>query len=306
LKPVADKITTLTGLSPYLQHNIVWSVATIIVLWLLWHLFVRIVARRLKDAHGLFMWRKAATNASMVLGIVIIGGIWFNGFQSLTTFAGLFVAGLVIALRDLLVNMAGWMFILWRKPFVIGQRIQIGDIAGDVVNIRLFQFSLLEIGNWVAADQPTGRVVQIPNGKIFTEPQSIYHGSFDYIWNEIPVLITFESDWKKAKKTLSEICTRHASHVSEAARTAFRDAANIFLLTADEVEPRVYTKVEGSGVLLTLRYLCPPNQRRVSEEAIWEEILDAFAACDDIDFAYPTSRIYKTDTEDDLPRANPK
>ncbi|RQV98059.1 mechanosensitive ion channel family protein, partial [bacterium] len=205
--------------------NLFWTLLTLVVLWTLRLIAVRLVAKRGRDARSLYTWRKTVTNISAIIGILIIGRIWFEGFQSLATFAGLLTAGLAIALRDPLVNIAGWMFILWRKPFVIGERIQIGSIAGDIVDIRLFQFSLLEIGNWVAADQPTGRVVHIPNGKVFTEPQSNYHGGFNYIWNEIPVLVTFESNWEQAKKLLDEICSRHASHISETARKAFRDAA---------------------------------------------------------------------------------
>lgn len=277
--------------------NIFWTLLTILLLWVLRLFVVRIIARNARDTRSLYMWRKTVTNAAAVIGILIVGRIWFEGFQSLATFAGLLTAGLAIALKDLLVNMAGWMFILWRKPFKIGQRIQIDGVAGDVIDIRLFQFSLLEIGNWVAADQPTGRIVHIPNGKVFTDPQSVYHGGFDYIWNEIPVLVTFESNWRKAKELLSEICLTHASSISDSARQAFRDAAHKFLLTVDDVEPRVFTSVEDSGVLLTLRYLCPPAQRRTTEESIWEDILEVFSKNDDIDFAYPTTRYYNNVVE---------
>ena len=80
--------------------------------------------------------------------------------------------------------------------------------------MRLFQFSLLEIGNWVAADQSTGRVIHVPNGKVFGEALINYSKGFQYIWNEIPVRITFESDWQKAKGLLQEIADRHAASLS--------------------------------------------------------------------------------------------
>ena len=93
-----------------------------------------------------------------------------EGLRSLGTFLGLLSAGLAIALKDVVASMAGWIFILWRRPFQLGDRIQIGDRAGDVVDLRLFQFTLLEIGNWVDADQSTGRSIHVPNGAVFTEP----------------------------------------------------------------------------------------------------------------------------------------
>ena len=85
--------------------------------------------------------------------------------------------------------------------------------AGDVIDIRLFQFSINEIGNWVDADQSTGRIIHIPNGIVFTEPQANYTAGFQYIWNEIPVLVTFESDWKKAKQILTDIVNHHGVYI---------------------------------------------------------------------------------------------
>ena len=81
----------------------------------------------------------------------------------------------------------GLGFIIWRHPFRVGDRIQVGDQAGDVIDLRIFQFSLMEIGNWVAADQSTGRIIHVPNGIVFTHPLANYSLGFDYIWNEIPI-----------------------------------------------------------------------------------------------------------------------
>lgn len=69
-----------------------------------------------------------------------------------------------------LVSSVLWLFILWRRPFELGDRIQIGEDAGDVIDSRIFQFTILEIGNWVAADQSTGRLIHIPNQSVFTTP----------------------------------------------------------------------------------------------------------------------------------------
>lgn len=87
---------------------------------------------------------------------------------------------------------------------------QIGQHVGDVIDIRLFQFTILEIGNWVEADQSTGRLIHMPNAKVFQEPQANYSTGFEYIWHEIPVMVTFESNWKKTKTILQEIVTKHA------------------------------------------------------------------------------------------------
>ena len=87
---------------------------------------------------------------------------------------------------------------------------------GDVIDIRVFQFSILEVGNWVDADQSTGRIINIPNGKVFTETMVNYTTGFEYIWNEMPVLVTFESEWEKAKEAANgKIAEKRAAHTSE-------------------------------------------------------------------------------------------
>jgi small-conductance mechanosensitive channel len=108
----------------------------------------------------------------------------------------------------------------------------------------------------------------------------------------VPVLVTFETNWRKAKEILLEIASKHAEHLSKSAARQVRKAAQKFMIFYGILTPTVYTSVRESGILLTIRYLCEPRKRRGTEQAIWEDILDAFAKFDDIDFAYPTRRYF--------------
>jgi small-conductance mechanosensitive channel len=280
------------GLGPEIQAKLLISILTILVVLFLRWLLLRILFQRIEDVLVRYRWKKSSAYIAFVFVLLVLGRVWFEGFQSIATFLGLLSAGLAIALRDLLVNLAGWIFIMWRRPFEVGDRIQIGNLAGDVIDLRIFQFTLMEIGAWVNADQSTGRVIHVPNGKVFTEAQANYHKGFQYIWNEIPVLITFESNWERAKKILQEIGIKHAEHLSASAEQRIKEASQKFMIFYSKLTPAVYTTVKDSGVLLTIRYLCEPRRRRDSEQAIWEDILEAFATCPDIDFAYPTQRFY--------------
>jgi len=274
-------------------YNKIWaSLVVVLLFWLCRLLATYLVERRTEDVQALYRWRKASTYLAVILSALVIGWIWFEDLRSWSTFLGLVSAGLAIALREPLTNLAGWVFILWRHPFGMGDRVQIGDHAGDVVDVRLFQFTMLEIGNWVAADQSTGRVIHVPNGKVFSEALINYSKGFEYIWNEIPVRITFESDWQKAKDVLQEIADRHAAHLDSEAQERIRQTARRHMIVYSALTPAVYTRVEPFGVLLTVRYLCAPRQRRSSETAIWEDILRAFAARPEVEFAYPTQRFY--------------
>ncbi len=292
MNKITDWIQTTLGLSPSLQAKLLDSFIIIILLWLTRTLIIRIVRRKTENVRTRYTWRKSATYIAGALGVLLIGRVWFTGFQSLATFLGLMSAGVAIALKDLLANIAGWLFLLWRKPFEVGDRIQVGKNAGDVIDLRFFEFTIMEIGNWVAAEQSTGRIIHIPNGKVFTEPIANYSKGFQYIWNEIRVLITFESNWRKAKEILMRTAKLHAEHLSKSAERKVKAASRKYMIFYSTLTPTVYTTVEDSGVMLTIRYLCEPRKRRETEQAIWEDILTEFGKCKDIDFAYPTRRYY--------------
>jgi small-conductance mechanosensitive channel len=274
------------------QERLLVSVAVLLTLWLIRLLLLTVVNRRSEDVRVRYRWKKTSQYVMATLSVFFLGMIWIQGFQSLATYLGLVSAGLAIALRELVANFVGWAFILWRRPFEVGDRIQIGDTAGDVIDLRIFQFTLLEIGNWVDADQSTGRVIHVNNGQVFTESVANFSKGFEHIWNEIAVLVTFESNWQKAKEILRDIANRHDEELSAAAEEKLREAARRFMIFYSKLTPTVYTSVKDCGVMLTIRYLCNPRRRRSSEESMWEDILHAFAENDDIDFAYPTQRFY--------------
>ncbi len=227
----------------------------------------------------------------------MIGREWLKGFTSLATFLGLASAGFAIALKDPLTNLAAWAFIVWRRPFEVGDRIEVAKHRGDVIDVHLFQFTLNEIGVWVDADQSTGRIIHIPNQLVFTEPVANYDKGFKYIWNEVPVLVTYESNWRKAKEILTAIAFKHAEHLTAEAERDLLAASQQYLINYRKLTPIVYTSTAPSGILLTIRYLIEPRRRRGTVSAIWDDILTEFAKAKDIDLAYHTVRSFSNPIE---------
>lgn len=287
-----QNIADLLNISLALAENLLYTAAALLTSFLLKELTCRIVNRNVDDDKRRYHARKTITYIYVGILIVAIGGIWFQGMQSLGTFLGLASAGLAVALHDTIANMAGFFFIEARKPFRVGDRIEIDGVQGDVIDIRLFQFSIVEVGNWVDADQSTGRIIHVPNSLPLKMPLSNSHIGFEYIWNEIPVLVTFESDWKKAKQLLAGISKENAENLSPGMQDQIRRAARKYLIVAGKLTPTVYTTVKDSGIMLTIRYLVDPRQRRGTEQKMWEDILEAFAAEPNIDLAYNTTRFY--------------
>jgi small-conductance mechanosensitive channel len=293
MNEISEFITEHTGLSLNTQAKIVISFLIIFFLSLFRFIILRLVWRQTLDVKIRYQWKRTISFIIPFVSVVLIGAVWIKAFEQFGTFLGLFTAGIAIALKEPLTNLAGWLFILFRKPFVVGDRVQVGPHTGDIIDIRLFQFTMLEVGNWVDADQSTGRIIHLPNGKVFIEPQANFSSGFEYIWNEVKVNITFESNWEKAKTILEEIINVHAENVHLKAKKEIMEASKSYMIYYKHLTPIVYTAVKEYGVCLTIRYLCNPRKRRGSENKIWQNILTQFKQNPDIQFAYPTTRFYK-------------
>ncbi len=285
------------GIAPGVLQNVVFTLLAFLAYLVLRRVVTGVLERRLHDAARRFIVIKTVNYVLGAVFAVAAMVIWFGGFTGWSAYLGIVSAGLAIALQDPLTNLAGWLFISIRKPFVVGDRIEIAGHAGDVIDLRPFQFTLIEIGNWVDADQSTGRLIHVPNGWVFKHTTANSTAGFEFIWNEIPVLVTFESDWARAKELLLEVARRHTDVPDEQASAEVQQASKRYMIFFQHLTPIVWTSVAGSGVMLTVRYICRPRRRRGTTTAIWEDVLQAFAAEPGIDFAYPTTRFYDNPRE---------
>ncbi|MEQ1855608.1 MAG: mechanosensitive ion channel domain-containing protein [Longimicrobiales bacterium] len=276
------------------QRNLLISLVVIVLLFFARRAIMGFVQRNVEAQPLRYRWSKSTAYAAFVVGGLILIQVWFTAIQSLGTFLGLLSAGLAIALKDLVADLAGWFFILWRRPFELGDRIEVAGLKGDVVDRTIFQITIMEVGNWIDADQSTGRLIHIPNSLVFTQPLANYVAGFPYLWNELKVGVTFESDWRKAKAILEDIAKDFAVDLKKDESAVRRKDDDRFLIRYRKLTPIVYTSVADAGVLLTLRYICGPRERRGTGAVLWETILERFAAEPDIDFA-PTQRTITVD-----------
>ncbi len=291
IQPIVAATESLLNSGNILGKAII-SLIIIAIALVIRRLLLRLIMRQHFSTETAYFWNKAITYGVMGLMALVVGGIWLYGVQNMATFLGLLSAGIAVALREPIVNLAGWLFILLRHPIFLGDRIEIDGIKGDVIDLSPFFFSVLEIGNWVSAEQNTGRIIHIPNVKIFTASVANYTQQFPYIWDEIPVVITFESNWEKAKGILEAILEASSMKFSKPEERELRETAMRYYIKLGPLTPVVYTSVVDSGVMLTMRYLTPVRQRRSREQAIWEDVLRAFSQEDDIDLAYNTQRVF--------------
>ncbi len=287
-----DWITEQLGISPAVQGKLLASFVVLALAVLIRALTIRAVQRAADDNEVVYRAGKLATYSATIVVGLSLAWIWLDSVNNLATYLAVVSAGLAIALADVLKNMAGWGYIVIRRPFKVGDRIEIGGTKGDVLDIRLFRFTVAEVGNWVDAEQATGRLVHIPNGSLFSDQVANYTEGFEFIWHEVPVLITFESNWRAGKALLEDIVKRVAPDIEARAGARIRETARSYHIKLGVLTPTVYTTVKDSGVLLTARFLVDVRERRGLDQTVWEQLLEGFAADPDLDLAYPTIRAY--------------
>ena len=265
----------------------------LICFWLIRKAVLYLISKKVSNIARMHTSKKIFGSVLSIMLMLIIAKIWIEDQKSMVNFLGLLAAGLAIALQDMIKCFAGWIYILLRRPFSTGDRVQIGETQGDVIDIGAWKVTLNEINDWADQDQSTGRIIHIPNSQLLTKPIANYTAEFAYIWNELRFIITFESDWQKTRELMDKTCDRHVQKFTEKEAKNLRHSSENYMLVYTKLTPIVYTAIKENGVQITLRYLVKPRDRRFSEDKIWRAILTIIDENDDINLAYNTIRIHQ-------------
>lgn len=262
------------------------TLSSIGILYLIKKMISWIGKKTIKEDYALYRLLKGINYILNTLLVFWVLKMWLAGMEDTASFVGFFSVGLAFVLRDLLLDIFGCLFITFGKIFEVGDRIQIGNDKGDVVDIRLFQFSIMEIGNWVDSEQSTGRIIHIPTSSLFTNHQINYTKGYKYIWNEIPVRLTFSSNWKRARKIMENAAKEYYAPLEQDIQKNFLTANRQYMIQKPiTTTPKVYLNFQENGICLSLRYLCIPKNRRDSQNFLIEKILEEFTKTPDIHFS---------------------
>ena len=280
-------------LSPFLlgapyRTKILYTLLLIAFFWLLKKGAAYLINNKFKDKKSHYHLLRVTDYFFWFLKIIFAGSLWFHGLGPLSTFFGLATAGIAVTFRDPLLNLMGWFTILWKHPFSVGDRIEIMGIKGDVIDINIFEFTVMEIGEWVGADQRTGRVSYIPNSTIFREAQKNFDRPYPYIWDEVKITLTFNSDWKKAKDLFLNALFSCTESFSKEEVESFEKKNHDFYFSVEEPRPAVFSSLDDKGVVLILRYVTDPRKRRKVHDALIERVLTIIEEEEDLHFAFPS------------------
>jgi len=250
----------------------------------------KIPSRFVKEEKSAYYFRKLIGFVTWLIVILIVIFNAAGGIGSISAVIGLAGAGLAIALQDPIVSLVGWFLIIGKYGIRVGDRIEINGVKGDVIDVGMLRVAVTEVGNLLSGDQSTGRMVFFPNSFIFKGHFFNYSTTNSFIWDEVHILVTYESPWKKALDIIVKIAEEVSRDVVEKARENQEKLARQFNVSLGNPEAYAYVNIADSGVDLVLRFLSEIKLRRTMRDRICREILEAFEKEKDIQLAYPTQR----------------
>jgi small-conductance mechanosensitive channel len=258
-------LDTINTLIIETQVKLISSIILVLMIWLLRSIVLRVLFQRIKDDRNRGVSRQIVGYTAFILGLVLIGRLWLEGFQSLLIVLSLVLAALIVALKELFLNIASWSVIAWRQLFRIGDHIKIGDHYGEVMEMNMIYITLVEMDEKLPTE-PTGhRVVKIPNSLVLTQPiVNDTEGSHE-LWFELALAISLDSNWQKAQEIF--LALLHKQVLSPQNQEGEPE---------EETFAQVTVMIHAGKIVLTGRYLCESSRQPELEQSIWRDLLTSF------------------------------
>jgi hypothetical protein len=252
------------------------SLAVVVVALVLSHAVHRVLRLRMRESPNLRTVYMLGRNAIFFLAAAIVLMIWLGQGSSFSVAMGILGAGIAFASQETIGSFAGYLYVVLGSIYRIGDRVQIGDVTGDVLDIGMMRTTLMEIGEWVKAEQYTGRVVSIANRAVFTDPVLNYTQYWSYLWDEITLPITYASDWRRAEEIMLAHGSEYTLAFQATAEKQLRKMMERYPVHATSVEPSLYLVMTDNWIELTLRYVVDARERRSVKAQLHYELLTHF------------------------------
>ncbi|MBN1109340.1 MAG: mechanosensitive ion channel [Methanomassiliicoccales archaeon] len=258
----------------YLQRGAL-TMAVLAGFYLVFTIFLTIIfSTRVAEAKTRYQLRKVLSVLNLIFSLGAIVTIWVTDPQALVVSYGILAAGVAIALQDLFRNITGGFIIFVQSPYRVGDRVRIKEVVGDVIDLSLMYTTLLELQEWVDGDQATGRLVMVPNGYILSGNVHNYTKDNNFLWDELVVPVSYESDWRRLVGTVQGLVERETEEVTTQARSELSSMMGKYYLTEREVQPRIYLALTSNYLELHVRFICLTRQRRELRSRLSRLILE--------------------------------
>lgn len=254
-------------------RSIAWVLVAIVVVTALVRVARGIVRRKIVDVDQRYRASKlvgaVGTGIVVVVMLAEVGGR-MSGF---TVAIGAASAGIAFSLQEVIASFAGWLAVAMGGFYRVGDRVQLGGIKGDVIDIGFIRTTLMEVGSWVNGDLYNGRLVRVANSFVFKEPVFNYSGEFPFVWDEIVVPIKFGSDYEEARRLLTEAADAVVGDYVDGAKERWAELVRSYRIEDARIEPLVTLIANDNWVEFTLRYVVDYRARRLTKDRLWTNVL---------------------------------
>lgn len=245
----------------------------IIVIWLS-KIIQKSTSKFVKESTSKYRIRKLINFFAFILIILVVSIIYSDKLGGLTVAFGVAGAGIAFALQEIIVSIAGWMAITLGGYYKIGDRILLGGVKGDVIDIGILRTTLMECGDWVNGDLYNGRVVRIANSFLFKDPVYNYSGDFPFLWDEITIPLMHGLDIKKSKEILEKIAREIVGDFSQKALLSWNQMVDKYMIENAQVEPMISYAFDANCITVTIRYVVDYKNRRRTKDKLFTKILE--------------------------------
>ena len=274
------------------RERLVAAVAIFVLAAVASRVLQALAVHRVQDAERRYQLRKLVGFATFLVAGIGVVALLQGSLGQLTVALGVAGAGIAFALQEVIGSVAGWFAISFAGFYKPGDRVQLGGIKGDVIDIGLLRTTLMEVGEWVSADLYSGRIVRIANSFVFKEPVFNYSADFPFLWDELMIPLKYGGDWVMARRVLREGAEEVVGEFGRNAGVAWREALRQYVLEETSVEPSVTLRPTDNWIELRLRYVVDYRRRRWAQDQIFTRFLEAVDASEGrIGFASQTIQV---------------
>ena len=246
----------------------------VFIIWFLITITQRKILRKIKDTDSRYRTRKVLIFAGYLLTIILIIVVFSDKLGGFTVALGVAGAGIAFALQEVIASFAGWLAIMFGGFYKTGDRVQLGGIKGDVIDIGMLRTTLMETGQWVDGDLYNGRIVRIANSFVFKEPVFNYSADFPFLWDEIKIPIQYGSDYQAVREILGRAAYDLVGDYITIAQETWQQMVNKYMIEDASTEPMVTLIANDNWVEFTLRYTVDLKKRRTIKNNLYLRILE--------------------------------
>ena len=208
----------------------------------------------------------------LLIAILLLITFTLDSVKDYTIIIGLATAGLTFTLQELILSVAGSFYIFFVRVYKPGDRIEINNITGDVIDIDSIYTTIMEMGEWVSSDNYSGRIVKISNEFVFKGPIKNYSIDFPFVWDELNILIAYDSDIELAKKIIMERSKELLSDYNQKSKAKWARMVKRYYIENAKIDPTIAMELTDNWIALNLRYITDYKLRRSTKHELFKNI----------------------------------